>query len=111
MLQRLRIDRHIPFLSKRRKRADMIKMPVGQNDRRGPPATAKPCFGGRTYVRGGSRYTRVYKQPAAISCVWSTDKYHVHDRDLAIGKVERDLACFIVTGPIGFRVICRSAFG
>jgi hypothetical protein len=44
MLQPVSIDGYVPFGRERLKRADMVKMPVGENDRRWTSALSKSCL-------------------------------------------------------------------
>jgi hypothetical protein len=85
MLQFVGIDGYVPFGRQCLKRADMVKMTVGENDRGWTSALSKSCPRRGAYRGCRSRNTGIDQYPSPVSRVRSSKEDDVDDCDLALG--------------------------
>jgi hypothetical protein len=111
MLQPVSTDGYVPLGRERLERADMIKMPVGENDRGWTGALSKSCLRGGTYRGRRSCDAGIDQYPSTVSGIRRSEEDDVDDCDLAVSDMGRYLPRFVVADLVRFRMLGACALG
>src|SRR4051794_3874900 len=111
MLQRVRVNRYIPFLGQGFERTDVIEMPMRQHDRPWAASATKSRLTRRPEIGGRARHSCVDECPVSVSGSGPPPEDDVDDGNLTVCEVRRDFARLVIAQLVGLRSVGTGGLG